>query len=96
MTTSTTKPVSGKPRSEPEVTGHMPITVSYGPNSQQFDVPRGSTVGSALDNPYTKEVIGYQGGSGESIVVNGQPAERNQVLNPTDRLEVIKQAGDKA
>ncbi len=92
MNTATVTPL----RPQNQVHEHMPVTVSYGPNSQEFEVPTASTVGTALDNSYIKEIIGFKGGKDESITVNGQPTDRDRVLVPGDRVEVIKRAGEKA
>jgi sulfur carrier protein ThiS len=74
----------------------MPINVSYGPNTSEFQVPVGSTVASILKEPYIKEIIGFQGGDDEIITVIGKVVDDDYVLMSGDRLEVIKPAGEKA
>ena len=81
-------------------TGAMPeqvnVTVSYGPTSQEFELPQGATVDSVRGNSYIKEVIGFKGGDKEIITVNGRAATPGQTLRPGDNVEVIREAGEKA
>lgn len=72
------------------------VTVSFGANSQDFDVPAGSTVEAILNNGLIQETIGFKGGKDETYTVNGNPASFDYVLQAKDHIEVIKNAGEKA
>jgi len=73
---------------------HMPIKVSCGPTEHEFEMPIGITVESVATNPYYREIVGFKGN--ETSVVNGQPVARDYVLSPGDRVEMMKEAGEKA
>lgn len=90
------RPAATQATATPEAPEMIGVNVGYGPSAQEFQVKPGSTVADVIDNAYIKEVIGFSGGKGESVTVNGQPSARDRVLNPADRVEVIKRAGEKA
>ncbi len=69
------------------------ITVNFGPNSQEFQVSAGSTIGAVLNNMFIKEIIGFTGK--ETVNLNGRPSTPGHVLNPGDQIEFIKEDGRK-
>jgi len=69
------------------------VTVNFGPNSQEFQVPAGSTIGAVMNNMYIKEIIGFTGK--ETVNLNGRPSTQGHVLNPGDQIEFIKEDGRK-
>ncbi len=79
-----------------EPSGFITVQVAYGPNMQEFELRKGDNVAAILGNTYISEIIGFRGGSGESVTVNGKTAATDYVLSPGDRVEIIKKAGEKA
>ncbi|HWP61800.1 MAG TPA: hypothetical protein VN495_04320 [Candidatus Paceibacterota bacterium] len=93
MAASITPLHPGFPDGEPEL---MSVTVSYGPNSQSFEISLGSTLDSVLSNPYIREIIGFRDDGKGTVRVDGFSAERDWVLSPNANIEVIKPSGEKA
>lgn len=83
-------------RDEAGLSRKISVQVGYGPNNQEFEIDRGNTVQDILKDGFIQEIIGFSGGSNETVVVNGDTVGRDHVMRPGDRLEVIKRAGEKA
>lgn len=64
--------------------------ISSGATSQQFDVA-GYTVGAVME--FMNEVLNVEKNS--SIIVNGESADGNYVIQAGDNIEFIKPAGSK-
>jgi hypothetical protein len=74
----------------------MQITVTYGPNCQEVEVPEDATPQSVMADNFIARLVGYYANERSVALVNGCRAEWNKPLVAGDQLEIVKRAGNKA
>jgi hypothetical protein len=74
----------------------MQITVTYGPNVQEVEVPDDATPQSVMSDNFIARLVGYTANERSVALVNGCTADWGKALVAGDSLEIVKRAGNKA
>ncbi len=72
------------------------VTASFGANTGDFDVAKGTTIKQLFEMPHVRASLGLKPGTSTPTTVKGRLIDPHHRLNGGEEIEVIRQVDDKA